>query len=60
MHNKEKEEEKRGLAVMSDRAANCVLGDKDGEQEELPPGYRLCSGTVAGLEFGGRKKREAC
>lgn len=46
---------------MSDRAANCILGDKDGrkrrEKKKLPPGYRLCSENVAGLEFG-RKKRE--
>lgn len=47
--------------VMSDRAANCVLGDKDGrkrrEKKKLPPGYGLCSESVAGLDFG-RKKRE--
>lgn len=28
-----------------------------GEKKKLPPGYRLCSETVAGLEFG-RKKEE--
>lgn len=28
----------------------------NGERTELPPGYRLCSGAAAGLEFGRRKK----
>lgn len=30
----------------------------NGEKKKLPPGYRLCSETVAGLEFGRRKKKK--
>lgn len=45
---------------MSDRAANCVLGDKDGSkrrEEETPSWLSLCSETVVwSLGGGGRKK----
>lgn len=40
--------------VMSDRAANCVLGDKDAgirEKQKLPLGYQPPPETAAGLEF---------